>query len=210
MGLMKWLVMTGCVLAGAGASALWTCDFEDVEVGSEPEGVIVLQGEFSVARDGVNNVLELPGAPLETMGILVGPSRREGVAITARVWGERKGRQAPSFGVGLCGARGYRLMISPMRDALELVREEGVVGRVEYEWKPGGWTHLRLSVEKTAESQWTVRGKAWPRGEPEPQSWAVESRVDEQPPSGGASLWGVPYSAKPIRYDDVVYDEPRP
>jgi len=196
--------------AQAPAAPLWSSDFEDVRVGSEPDGALVLQGEFLVAQEDGDKFLELPGSPLETMGLLVGPARRDGVSVTARAMGERKGRQSPSFGVGLCGARGYRLMVVPMRNAVELVREEDLVARIEYKWVPGRWTWLRLSVSKVGESSWAIRGQVWAEGQSPAEGCTIDTQVDDPPPSGGASLWGVPYSGRPIRYDDLTYKELEP
>jgi hypothetical protein len=51
----------------------------------------VLQGEFAVRHVDGNRVLELPGAPLDSMGMVLGPPRREDVRMTARILGERRG-----------------------------------------------------------------------------------------------------------------------
>ena len=190
--------------AGEQTPVLWANDFEAVEVGSEPEDSITLRGQFTVAQEQDNRVLELPGSPLDTMGLVLGPSHREDVQITARVLADRKGRQMPSFGLGLCGQRGPRLMVAPMRDALELSMGEEPVAAAVYQWKPGRWSMLRLMVVRV-DGGWVVRGKAWPQDSPEPEGWLVEAKLDEPPPSGGATLWGLPYSGKPIRFDDVRY-----
>jgi hypothetical protein len=198
-----WLAASA--LFASATATLWSSTFEDVEIGEEPDGVIVLQGEFAVRHVEGNRVLELPGAPLDSMGMVLGPPRREDVRMTARILGERRGRQTPSFGIGLCGARGYRLIMAPMRDALELVLGDEVVGRADCTWKPGVWTNLRLEVVKSHDG-WTVRGRAWDENATEPAEWAIRIQSDDPPPSGGATLWGMPYSGKPIRYDNVVYE----
>lgn len=207
---MIFMLLLPLVLAGAeaGRGLLWAEDFEKLDVGAEPDNVLVLNGEFTVRReeDG-NKVLFLPGAPLDTMTVLLDPARREGVSITARVKGEKTGRREPSFGVGLCGASGYRLILSPQRDAMELFLDEQPVAKVDYQWTSGSWTMMKLVVLQSAEKQWTLRGKAWEQGEDEPTTWAVQVVTETAPPTGQASLWGMPYSGKPIMYDDVEYGE---
>ena len=39
-----------------------------------PEDLLVLEGAFVVKAEGGNHFLELPGAPLDTFGLLFGPT----------------------------------------------------------------------------------------------------------------------------------------
>lgn len=184
----------------------WANDFEAIKIGEEPEDGLVLEGTFTVQADGdKNKALHLPGAPLGTFGILVGPRERADISVTARIRSERKGRRYPAFGVGLCGNSGYRLQLTPGRDEIELLLGDDVVKRVAYEWESGVWTRLRLEVRTTGDAKWNVRGRAWVDGADEPKAWAIEHGTETKPRKGGASLWGLPYSSQPIWFDDVVY-----
>ncbi|MEP6663452.1 MAG: hypothetical protein ABJC04_07275, partial [Verrucomicrobiota bacterium] len=49
-------------------------NFEKEELGKTPNEFLVLDGGFSVKSDGTNKFFELPGAPLETFGVLFGPT----------------------------------------------------------------------------------------------------------------------------------------
>lgn len=189
------------------ADPLWASGFEKIEVGEAPEDGLVLEGEFAVAQESdKNKALRLPGAPLGTFGMLVGPSRRADVSVTARVLSERKGRRYPAFGVGLCGNSGYRLQVTAGRDELELLLNGETVERVPYEWKSGAWTRVRLEVVATGEADWIVRGRAWIDGDEEPKTWMIETETEKKPRNGGASVWGLPYSGEAIWFDDLVYD----
>lgn len=184
----------------------WANDFEAIEIGEEPEDGLVLEGTFTVQSEGEKNkALHLPGAPLGTFGILLGPSERSDVSMTARIRSERKGRRYPAFGVGLCGNSGYRLQVTPGRDEIELLLGDDAVKRVAYEWKSGVWTRLRLEVRTAGEAKWIVRGRAWADGANEPDTWAIEHETETKPRKGGASLWGLPYSSQPVWFDDVIY-----
>src|SRR5437588_932962 len=78
-------------------------NFEKAEVGKVPDDFLVLDGAFVVKEEGRNKFLELPGAPLDSFGVLFGPTQSAGVAVSARIHGTGKGRRFPTFGVGLNG-----------------------------------------------------------------------------------------------------------
>jgi hypothetical protein len=186
---------------------LWSQDFESIEVGQEPPGVLVQDGVFTVQAEGSNQVLELAGQPLGSMGIWFGPAHSSDISISGRVLGTRRGRSYPSFGLGLGGNQGYRLIVAPMRDVVEITQGDTTVKSIPFKWKSGSWTRMKLVVVGSGDGEWQVQGKVWPQDSPEPSGWTVEVTAPQEPPSGKASLWGMPYSGLPIRYDDVVYEK---
>jgi hypothetical protein len=145
----------------------------------------------------------LPGAPLDNYGLLIGPTTNAGVCVSARIQGTAKGRRFPSFGVGLNGPSGFKLKVSPGKNALELSKGDEVLASVPYTWKSGAWTMFRLRVRASGEQVWKIEGRAWPQTDSEPGAWMVT--VDEKTPphAGRAALWGSPYSGTPIRFDDL-------
>lgn len=203
-----------CVFALAfnslAAEPLYQADFEKATVGSMPDDFLVLDGGFAVKQDGDNKYLELPGSPLDTFGLLFGPSLKENATATARFFGEAKGRRYPSFDLGLNGVGGYRLRVSPGKKQLELFRGDVLRKSVPLDWKPGQWTHLKLTVLKNGDSQWTVLGKIWPEGAAEPAQPSIEYVDSEAPPAGRASVFGMPYSGAPIRFDDFSVSTAKP
>src|SRR5437667_2263482 len=104
--------------------ALYENDFEKAALDTVPDDFLVLDGRFAVKEEGGNRFLELPGAPVETFGLLFGPTEKDNVIVSARIFGTRTGRRYPTFAVGLNGqgATAYRLQISPAKGALELFR----------------------------------------------------------------------------------------
>lgn len=182
---------------------LFENNFEKAEVGSAPAEFLILDGEFIVKEEGGNKFLELPGAPLDTFGVLFGPTVRTNVSVSARINGTNKGRRYPTFGIGLDGQGGYKLQISPGKKALEIYKGDAMVASVPYEWKSGQWTTLQLQVLKAADG-WQVTGKAWSQGEPEPQKHLISFDETKEPPTGRATLWGSPYATTPIQFDDLV------
>src|SRR5688572_18653775 len=118
--------------AGAASTNLYQNDFEKAEVQKVPEEMMVMEGGFAVAEEGGNKFLELPGAPLETFGVLFGPTETNGLSVSARVFGTGKGRRFPSFTVGLNGVGGYKLQISPAKKTVELYRGEELLTSAAY------------------------------------------------------------------------------
>ena len=182
---------------------LYENDFERAELDKVPDDFLVLDGQFTVKQEGDNKFLELPGAPLDTFGVLFGPTEKEGTAVSARIFGTGKGRRYPTFAVGLNGqgTSAYRLQVSPAKKALELFKGDEVKATVPYEWQSGAWARLRLQVRKVKDGQWKVEGKAW--ADKEPSAWLVSLEEREQPVAGKASIWGSPYATTPIRFDDL-------
>jgi len=191
-------------------AALYSNGFDKAEAGKVPEDLMVLEGGFTIQEEAGNKFLELPGAPLETFGLLFGPTETENVSASARFYGTGKGRRFPTFALGLNGVSGYKLQMSPGKKALELVKGENeVLISVPYTWDSGTWTTLRLQVRKIADGQWQIEGKAWKDGAPEPAKWLVAHSEKTAPIAGRAGVWGMPYSGTAIRFDDLTVDKPQ-
>jgi hypothetical protein len=182
---------------------LYENNFEKAQAGSVPDDFLVLDGGFAVQETNGNKFLELPGAPLDTFGVLFGPTEKTDVSVSARINGTKKGRRYPTFAVGLNGQGGFRLQISPGKSALEIYKGDAVVASVPYEWKSGEWTFLSLQVTKSGDV-WKIEGKAWPQGATEPSSQMISFDEKTEPSSGRASIWGSPFSTTPIDFDDLL------
>ena len=185
------------------AKPLFENNFEQAEAGKVPDGFLVLDGEYTVKEEGGNKFLELPGAPLDSFGVLFGPTVKNDVAVSARIRGTKKGRRFPTFAVGLNGQGGYRLQVSPAKGALEIFKSDASVASVPFDWKSGEWTLLRLQVTKSGDV-WKFEGKAWTQGAAEPAQAMISYEEKEEPSAGRASIWGSPISTTPIQFDDLV------
>jgi hypothetical protein len=200
-GIVLLLVM---IVSARGAETLYRIDFEQADVGQVPDDFLVIDGQFAVRELEGNKVLELPGAPLETYGFLMGPAQKEGLAVSARFHGTSRGRKFPTFAVSLNSVGGFRLRVAPAKKAVELVKNDAPVASVPFEWKSGVWTSLKLQIRKAAEGLWKVEGKAWLNGQPEPDTWTIVWDEAQEPVNGRPGAWGSPFSGTPIWYDDVV------
>ncbi|MCW5557469.1 MAG: hypothetical protein KIT22_06535, partial [Verrucomicrobiae bacterium] len=143
------------------------------------------------------------GAPLESFGFLFGPNQPFGVEASARIFATRVGRKFPTFGLGLNGASGYRLQVAAAKNTVELLRGDAVVASAPFSWKTGVWTHLKLSLRKTGEAAFRLEGTVWPADADAPSAPTVTFDETKVQPAGKASVWGLPFSGTPIRFDDL-------
>jgi hypothetical protein len=190
--------------AQAAPKILYQSDFARAELNRVPGDFLVLDGDFAVKESDGRKVLELPGAPLDTFGVLFGPTTNAGVCVSARIYGTGKGRRAPSFGVGLNGVGGYKLKVSPGKNSLEIYKGDVAAASVPFDWKSGSWTMFRLRVRQLGGGAWKVEGKAWVETGPEPKEWMISLDEKSPPRDGRPSIWGSPYSGTPIRFDDLM------
>ena len=186
---------------------LYQTNFEKTELGKVPDDFLVLDGAFAVKEQGGNKFLELPGAPLDAFGFMFGPSARHGNEVIARMFGTKKGRRYPVFGVALNGVNGYRLQVAPAKRAIELLKGSTVVAKVPFRWVGGEWLRLALRVQQTSDVEWTISGKVWVDGKAAPAKPTITHKETKEPRNGRPSIWGSPYSGTPIRYDDIVVNK---
>jgi len=162
---------------------------------------VIGEGEFKVTKDGAGKVLELAAAPLETFGLLFGPTELDNVDVQLRTFGTSTGRRFPVSAVGVNGVGGFLLRLNPAKKAIELLKGDEVKKSAPYAWTSGTWTVLRIAIKKSG-AGWVIQGKAWEQGKPEPAEW-ISFEDSEKPTAGRATLWGIPYSTTPIRFDDL-------
>lgn len=164
---------------------------------------MVLGGEFMVKRDGTNQFLELPGAPLDSFAVQFGPAQASDLAVRAAVLGTSKGRRGPSFGIGLGGVSGWKLQVSPSKKAVELLKDQEIKATVSHDWKSGAWTQLQLEIRKVQEGEWSIAGKVWGAAEVEPPAALISCKETEEPVRGRASILASPFAGTPIWFDNL-------
>ncbi|MFT4691765.1 MAG: hypothetical protein ACJASX_000546 [Limisphaerales bacterium] len=205
--LARWIkahLGSAVVKQPAALKSLYASDLSKENTGElDFDRFMVLDGAFSVKEAAGNRFIELPGAPLDSFGVLFGPSEATNVMAQVKVFGTNNKRRYPAFGLGLNGVGGYRIQVSASKRALELFRQDAVVTKIPYRWVPGTWTWLKLQVTKL-EKTWRVDGKAWTDGSPEPGAWMISYDDKEEPFAGMAGIWGQPYAGTPIRFDELA------
>ena len=181
--------------------------FDQVEIGEAPEKVMEIEGTFTVVEEEGKKFLRVGIEPLAENGIIMGPSMKGGGSIEAKIRSFKKRRSYPRFGVGLHGISGYRLRVVPSSGSVELLKNEEVVAKKPFKWKADAWTNLKLEIQQGSAGGWSIKGWVWPVAEgaegKQPQEPSIEHSDQEAPGQGKGSLWGSPYSGKPIDFDDV-------
>src|SRR4051812_13224934 len=204
----RYLLLALSVLSASAiadpAKTLYENNFEKADLDKVPAEFLVLDGGFAVKEEAGNKFLELPGAPLDTYGVLFGPTEAADVSASARILGTGKGRRFPSFGVGLNGGAGLKLQVSPAKKLIELYKGEELLSSAPYTWVSGEWTLVRLELRKVKEGEFKIVGKVWNAKAKEPAEPAIQYTFTGDLPPGRASIWGNPYSGTPIRYDDLT------
>jgi len=202
--LLVWL--TGLNLPAADSKPIYENNFNSAALDKVPDDMLVLDGGFAVKEENGNKFLELPGAPLDTYGVIFGPTEASGLAVSARIQGTAKGRRSPTFAIGLNGNAGYKLQVSPAKKMMELYRGEEMLTNAPWNWESGSWLMLRLQSlpsENAGQPGVTLQARVWKQGEPEPKSWQI-SHVDKGAPPGRPSIWGMPFSGTAVRFDDLM------
>jgi hypothetical protein len=203
-------VAFACSYAGFAqqTAPLYTNNFEKAVVDKVPDDITVLDGGFAVKEEQGNKFLELPGAPLDSYGVLFGPTEKDGMLASARIYGSAKGRRFPTFALGVMGVGGYRLQVAPTKKSLELYRNDTLKATQPYQWEPGKWTYLRLQARKASDG-WHIEGKVWAEDKPQPKTWTISVVDTQDVPAGRASVFASPFSGTPIRFDDLAVSSPR-
>jgi hypothetical protein len=189
------------------AKILYQNNFEKATPGPVPDDFLVLDGDFSIKESEGNKYLELPGAPVDSFGLLFGPTTNAGVCVSARIYATAKGRRFPRFSVGLDGQNGYKLTVSASLNTVEIFKGDESLASAPFHWKPGSWTMFKLRIRQMDGPVWKIEGKVWPQTETEPKDWIIALEEKTAPRPGRASVWGSPISGTPIRFDDLMLTE---
>ena len=190
------------------AEGKWTVEFEenfsDLEVGTEPENLFILDGAYAVSEEEDDKRLTLPGSPVGDFGLLFGPRVREkSLSLSFSFLATKKGRRLPALAAGLGGVRSYRFRLNAATREILLFRHDLEIGKVAYQWESGAWHRVRFQAIPEAGESTRIRLKLWKRGEKEPEEWLLD-QIDPSAFAGGkCALWAYPYSGTPIHFDDL-------
>jgi hypothetical protein len=193
------------LLTAAAPAPSFSETFNAMPLGKPPkEKILIVAGAFQVKDlGGGNKVLELPGDPLETFGAMFGPADSNTIDVRAKVWAAATGKRYPEFGIGAADVSGYKLLLLPRQKRLVIRKAEVEVATAPCDgWTSESWTAFRLTVEP-AGNAWRVTGYAWPASGDESKAAKVVFEEPEKPARGHGSVWGMPFSGKPIRFDDI-------
>ena len=130
----------------------------------------------------------------------LGPTDMSGYTVQADVRASQWRRRRPDVGLINSGytmdVQGNRRKIQIQSWAAELrIREE-----VDFTWEAETWYRLKLRVDVDGD-QGLVRGKVWPRDEPEPAEWTITA--EDPMPNRNGSPGIIGYSPIDIYFDNV-------
>lgn len=106
--------------------------------------------------------------------------------------------------VGVINQR-YCILLKGNSQELEVNSNlERVRVAVPFKWSPKVWYHLKTRVDIAADGTGVVRGKAWKKGEPEPEKWTIEVPHRTAHKTGAAGLFGFSPQDMKVYIDNVV------
>jgi outer membrane protein assembly factor BamB len=107
--------------------------------------------------------------------------------------------------VGLVNQR-YVILLNGNSQELEVnSNHERVKVTVPFKWTPGEWYRLKSRVDVAADGSGVVRGKAWKRGETEPEKWTIEAPLKRVHTEGAPGFFGFsPQSLFRVYIDNIT------
>ncbi len=159
-------------------------------------------GKFLMRRVEGGNLLHKPPARrgLQRSNVYLGPADLSGYTIQASMMGARHRRNLPDMGLI---AQRYTLDLMGNHQQLQVrswASDLRMAASVPFAWESGVWYTMKMRVDLGPEGA-VVRGKVWPRREPEPAAWTIEAPDPLPNRQGAPGLYG--YSAAEIYYDDI-------
>ncbi|HVT58458.1 MAG TPA: PQQ-binding-like beta-propeller repeat protein [Thermoanaerobaculia bacterium] len=179
----------------------WKEDFAALAP-SSPPGWVGAPGKFVVKETRYGRVLAKPPAPrgLHRANTYIGPPTLRDYTVQADLLGTQAGQVLPDMGLI---ASGYVLDLMGASQRLQLRAwdtELRLMEQVDFKWTPDVWYTMKLRAEVQGD-QGLIRGKVWPRGEPEPAGWTVTARDPRPVRNGSPGLYG--YSPAEILFTNL-------
>ncbi len=161
-------------------------DFERIDDGKPPVGWNGAGVKFLVASIDGEKVLKKvsDSAKLVDAETYFGLPTWSGYTLEADVMGTEKRRNMPN--ITLVNS-GYQMVLMGNTQRLRIVTwipQPRLDQTIAFPWKPGIWYRTKLRYDILGDKG-LARGKVWPRGEAEPEKWAIELE-DPIPSPGGA------------------------
>ena len=106
--------------------------------------------------------------------------------------------------VGLVNQR-YVVVLKGNSQELEVnSNQERLKTAVPFKWSPNTWYHLKARVDRTPDGPAVVRGKAWKKGDPEPEAWTIEVPHATAHAQGSPGLFAFSPQDQRVYVDNVV------
>ena len=134
--------------------------------------------------------------------LFIGFSDMKNYTVEADVLSEGNRRKMSE--VGVINQR-YIIVLKGNSQELEVnSNQERLKAAVPFKWSPNAWYHLKARVEVADDGSGVVRGKAWKKGDPEPEAWTIEVPHKHAHMSGSPGLFGFAPQEQRICLDNIA------
>ncbi|MDB6172870.1 MAG: Pyrrolo-quinoline quinone repeat-containing protein [Chthoniobacteraceae bacterium] len=130
--------------------------------------------KFEVREKDGNKALckTIDNKRLQRGTIFINRSDLKNYTIEADVLSEGNKRKMSEVGVI---AQRYQIVLKGNAQTLEVTSNQELLRQsVPFKWSPNEWYHIKARVDVAADGSGVVRGKAWKKGDPEPEAWTIE------------------------------------
>ncbi|HKY23002.1 MAG TPA: PQQ-binding-like beta-propeller repeat protein [Vicinamibacterales bacterium] len=172
-------VLTGEARARVARPLPWEETFESMADKSVPPGWVNAGGPLGplavTTMDGQKVLQKTPTNTLFKRGrVFIGPVEWSNYTMQADVSAPTRRRMMADVGITV---QRYSLVLYGTTQKLKLEPWEPETQRsvtVPFAWKADAWYTIKLRVENLPNGAVRARGKAWPKGEPEPATWQID------------------------------------
>ncbi|MEZ6139577.1 MAG: PQQ-binding-like beta-propeller repeat protein [Zavarzinella sp.] len=190
-------------------------DFEKLPVAAIPGGWVNTGGKFRVVEMNGNKVLfktnNNPRPPLARAYAYFTQPSSTGYTIQADIMAKEVREKLPDAGVlanrytfyldGKTDAKGKRSVRLICWEALPRIDVEA-----PFDWKGDTWYTVKLTVTIEGKKA-MVRGKAWPKDQPEPEKWTIEFEDPMPNTEGAAAIYGyIPNADEQLNGAEAYFD----
>jgi hypothetical protein len=134
--------------------------------------------------------------------IFIGHPEMHGYTIQADVLSEGNRRKMSE--VGVVNQR-YIVVLKGNSQEIEInSNQERLKVVAPFKWSPNTWYCLKARVDVAPDGSGVIRGKAWKRGEAEPEAWNVEAPHKHAHPSGCPGLFSFAPQDQRTYHDNIL------
>lgn len=139
--------------------------------------------------------------------VFIGDAKMKNYTIEADVLSDGTRRKMSE--VGLINQR-YLIVLKgndqklEINSNLERLRVPAVDAPSNFKWLANVWYHLKARVDVAADGAGMIRGKAWKKGEPEPDLWTLEVPHQHAHLNGSPGLYGFSPQDMRVYIDNVM------
>jgi outer membrane protein assembly factor BamB len=138
--------------------------------------------------------------------VFVAPSNLSNYTMQADVMTDGSARSKAD--IGLINQR-YLICLRGNANKLEISSNlERLAQTGVFKVSASTWYTLKTRVDVNADGSGVVRGKVWPKGQPEPEAWTVEAKVARAHTQGSPGIFGfTPMNQKRVYLDNLSITE---